>query len=113
MEEVKNFLVRISKMGHKLLAFFFILICIPGMYSIVFSFNSFQFSSNFFINTSAERRSFVTVNLQISNAFDRTVNFQTFILILYFPNFSNVQILLKCRSILRNIIRSIYLVANK
>ncbi len=80
MEEVKNFQVRISKMGHKVLAIFFTLICAPGNYSTVFSFNIFLLSYNFvfFINNNAERRLFVNVNLPDSNCLTQELTFNLF-----------------------------------
>lgn len=69
-------------MGHKVLAIFFTLICAPGNYSTVFSFNVFLLSYNFvfFINNNAERRLFVSVNLPVSNCLTQELTFKSFFL---------------------------------
>ncbi len=86
MEEVKNFQVRISKMGHKVLAIFFTLICAPGNYSTVFSFNIvlLRYHFVFFINNNAERRLFVNVNLPVSNCLTQELTFNFFFHFNYF-----------------------------
>ncbi len=84
-------------MGHKVLAIFFSLICVPGNYSTVFSFNIFLLNFNFifFINNNAERRLFVNVNLPVSNCLTQQLTFKSFFFIIqYLQNFFQILLVI-------------------